>query len=128
MIAHVFDGEGVGFWVPLVMISLNIFFKKLILFMCVQINFLFEKYIQENHHQGYPKPTPSPSKTCAINRSRGVDVFKKKSLLEKSICEQSYQHPKFLKKNIIFALGSQNRPNPCPNFLRLLFSVWSCAP
>ena len=41
-IAHVFGGEGVGFWIPLVMISLNIFFKMLILFMTVCSNQLVE--------------------------------------------------------------------------------------
>ena len=39
----------------------------------------FEKYVQENRHQGYQKPTPSPLKTCAIDRSRGVDAVLKKS-------------------------------------------------
>ena len=41
------------------------------------------------------------SKPCAIDRSRWVDVFKK-SLLEKSICEQSYQHPTSQRKRSFF--------------------------
>ena len=49
---------------------LNIFFKKLI------SNHLFEKIcIKEIVTRGTQKPPLSPLKTCAIDRSRGVDVL-----------------------------------------------------
>ena len=65
--------RGVVFWVPPVMISLNIFFKKLIR------RTSFWKICSRKSSPGVPKNLPlAPLKTCAIDRSRGVDVFKKK--------------------------------------------------
>ena len=91
--------RGVGFWIPPVIISLNIFFKKLIR----RINFL-KNMFKEIVTGGTQKPTPRAIKNMRNRQMSRSRCVLKKSLLEKSICEQSYQHPTSHKKGPFLTL------------------------
>ena len=72
MIAHVFNGARGRFLGTPGDDFVEHIFQKV-----DSTNQLFEKYVQGNR-PGVPKNLPlAPLKTCAIDRSRGVDVFKK---------------------------------------------------
>ena len=69
---------GGRFWVSLMNISLNIFFRKKLIWIHIKIINCLKNTFKKIITRSTQKLTPSPSKTCAIERSRGVDVFKKK--------------------------------------------------
>ena len=65
----------------------------------------YHKFIvkADSSSPGVPKNLPPHHQKHAQSSDLEEQMCLKKSLLEKSICEQSYQHPTFLKK--------QNKPH-----------------
>ena len=65
----------------------------------------YHKFIvkADSSSPGVPKNLPPQHQKHAQSSDLEEQMCLKKSLLEKSICEQSYQHPTFLKK--------QNKPH-----------------
>ena len=102
-------------------IFLNTFVHQLLARFFRRINFL-KNMFKEIVAGGTQKPTPRAIKNMRnrqISRSRCV---LKKSLLEKSICEQSYQHPKVSEKRSFFCTKQPFQLIYETNFLVFLFS------